>query len=354
MSVVLGLMSGTSLDGLDLCCVRFADNHNDFQILAAKTIPYSAEWKSKLENAFFRTTTEVDALDKEYGVFLAEHITDFIKTYSLPPIDLIASHGHTVFHKPNRGITKQIGSGEEIAKHTGIQVVYDFRTQDVALGGQGAPLVPIGDRILFSDYDACLNLGGFANVSFDTQNSRIAYDIGACNLILNHFAQKLGYEYDDQGLLAQGGTCDESLLKKLNDIDYYEFNPPKSLAREFAESQLLPFLSNYDEKKVLHTYTKHIGFQIGVSLKKSKATKCLITGGGTHNRFLMDQIQKHTNCFLEIPDDTIVDYKEALIFALLGLLRKENQINVLSSVTGAKHDHSSGRIAKPKSLPEKL
>lgn len=354
MSVVLGLMSGTSLDGLDLCCVRFADNHNDFQILAAKTIPYSAEWKSKLENAFFRTTTEVDALDKEYGVFLAEHITDFIKTYSLPPIDLIASHGHTVFHKPNRGITKQIGSGEEIAKHTGIQVVYDFRTQDVALGGQGAPLVPIGDRILFSDYDACLNLGGFANVSFDTQNSRIAYDIGACNLILNHFAQKLGYEYDDQGLLAQGGTCDESLLKKLNDIDYYEFNPPKSLAREFAESQLLPFLSNYDEKKVLHTYTKHIGFQIGVSLKKSKATKCLITGGGTHNRFLMDQIQKDTNCFLEIPDDTIVDYKEALIFALLGLLRKENQINVLSSVTGAKHDHSSGRIAKPKSLPEKL
>jgi anhydro-N-acetylmuramic acid kinase len=354
MSVVLGLMSGTSLDGLDLCCVRFADNHNDFQILAAKTIPYSAEWKSKLENAFFRTTTAVDALDKEYGVFLAEHITDFIKTYSLPPIDLIASHGHTVFHKPNRGITKQIGSGEEIAKHTGIQVVYDFRTQDVALGGQGAPLVPIGDSILFSDYDACLNLGGFANVSFDTQNSRIAYDIGACNLILNHFAQKLGYEYDDQGLLAQGGTCDESLLKKLNDIDYYEFNPPKSLAREFAESQLLPFLSNYDEKKVLHTYTKHIGFQIGVSLKKSKATKCLITGGGTHNRFLMDQIQKHTNCFLEIPDDTIVDYKEALIFALLGLLRIENQINVLSSVTGAKHDHSSGRIAKPKSLPEKL
>lgn len=354
MSVVLGLMSGTSLDGLDLCCVRFADNHNDFQILAAKTIPYSAEWKSKLENAFFRTTTEVDALDKEYGVFLAEHITDFIKTYSLPPIGLIASHGHTVFHKPNRGITKQIGSGEEIAKHTGIQVVYDFRTQDVALGGQGAPLVPIGDSILFSDYDACLNLGGFANVSFDTQNSRIAYDIGACNLILNHFAQKLGHEYDDQGLLAQGGTCDESLLKKLNDIDYYEFNRPKSLAREFAESQLLPFLSNYDEKKVLHTYTKHIGFQIGVSLKKSKATKCLITGGGTHNRFLMDQIQKHTNCFLEIPDDTIVDYKEALIFALLGLLRKENQINVLSSVTGAKHDHSSGRIAKPKSLPEKL
>ena len=347
MSVVLGLMSGTSLDGLDLCCVRFAENYKDFQIIAAHTVPYSPAWKSKLENAFYDTTTEIDALDKEYSMLLAEQINDFINTHSLPPIDLIASHGHTVFHKPDRGITKQIGSGEEISKLTGVQVVYDFRTQDVALGGQGAPLVPIGDVILFNVFDACLNLGGFANVSFDMQNSRIAYDIGACNLILNHYAQKLGYEYDDKGLLAQNGTCDESLLNELNDIDYYDFSPPKSLAREFAESQLLPLLSNYDEETVLHTYTKHIGFQIGVSLTKSKATKCLVTGGGTYNRFLIDQIQQHTSCFLEIPDRTIVDYKEALVFALLGHLRKENQINVLSSVTGAKYDHSSGRIAKP-------
>jgi anhydro-N-acetylmuramic acid kinase len=347
MSVVLGLMSGTSLDGLDFCCVRFAENYNDFQIIAAHTVPYSPAWKSKLENAFYDTTTEIDVLDKEYSMFLAEQINDFINTHSLPTIDLIASHGHTVFHQPNRGITKQIGLGEEISKLTGVQVVYDFRTQDVALGGQGAPLVPIGDVILFNAFDACLNLGGFANVSYDMQNSRIAYDIGACNLILNHYAQKLGYEYDDKGLLAQSGTCDESLLNELNDIDYYDFNPPKSLAREFAESQLLPLLSNYDEETVLHTYTKHIGFQIGVSLTKSKATKCLVTGGGTYNRFLIDQIQQHTKCFLEIPNRTIVDYKEALVFALLGHLRKENQINVLSSVTGAKYDHSSGRIAKP-------
>lgn len=347
MSVVLGLMSGTSLDGLDLCCVRFAKNYKDFQILAAQTIPYSLAWKSKLENAFFGTTTEIDALDIEYGIFLAEQITDFTNTHSLPHIDLIASHGHTVFHQPEGGITKQIGSGEEIAKLTGIQVIYDYRTQDVALGGQGAPLVPIGDRILFNDYDACLNMGGFANVSFDKQNKRIAYDIGACNLILNHFAQKLGYEYDDQGLIARGGTCDKSLLKELNNIDYYDFNPPKSLAREFAESELLPLLSTYDEKTVLHTYTKHIGFQIGVSLTKSKATKCLVTGGGVYNCFLIDQVQKHTGCFLEIPNHTIVEYKEALVFALLGLLRNENKINVLSSVTGATRDHSSGRIAKP-------
>jgi anhydro-N-acetylmuramic acid kinase len=347
MSVILGLMSGTSLDGLDLCCVHFANNHHDFQILAAQTVPYSAIWKSKLENAFFGTTAEVDKLDKEYGVFLAEHIAEFISTHSLPPIDLIASHGHTVFHKPHRRITKQIGSGEEIAKHTGIQVVYDFRTQDVVLGGQGAPLVPIGDVILFNNYGACLNLGGFANLSFDMQNSRIAYDIGACNLTLNHFAKKLGYEYDNQGILARSGNCDESLLNELNAIDYYEFNPPKSLGREFADSKLLPLLSNYDEKTVLHTYTKHIGIQVGLSLTKGKASKCLVTGGGTHNRFLMDQIRKNTGCFLEIPDHSIVDYKEALVFALLGLLRMENKINVLSSVTGAKHDHSSGRIAKP-------
>ena len=347
MSVVLGLMSGTSLDGLDLCCVRFAENLKDFQIIAAHTVPYSPSWRSKLENAFYSTTTEVDALDKEYSMFLAEQINDFINTHSLSPIDLIASHGHTVFHQPNLGITKQIGSGEEIAKLTGVQVVYDFRTQDVALGGQGAPLVPIGDVILFNSFDACLNLGGFANLSFDMQNSRVAYDIGACNLILNLYAQKLGYEFDDKGLLAQKGTCDELLLNELNDIEYYDSNPPKSLAREFAESQLLPLLSKYDEETVLHTYTKHIGFQIGVSLTKSKATKCLVTGGGTYNRFLINQIQQHTRCFLELPDCTIVDYKEALVFALLGHLRKENQINVLSSVTGAKYDHSSGRIAKP-------
>ena len=347
MSVVLGLMSGTSLDGLDLCCVRFAENHKDFQILAAQTVPYSPAWKSKLENAFFCSTTEVDALDKEYGVFLAEHITHFINTHSLPHIDLIASHGHTVFHQPELGITKQIGSGEEIAKLTRVQVIYDFRRQDIALGGQGAPLVPIGDKILFNESDACLNMGGFANVSFDKQKKRIAYDIGACNLILNHFAQKLGHEYDDQGLIARGGTYDKSLLKELNDIDYYNFNPPKSLAREFTESKLLPMLSNYDEKTVLHTYTKHIGFQIGVSLTKSKATKCLVTGGGVYNSFLMDQIQKHTSCSLVIPNHTIVEYKEALVFALLGILRNENKINVLSSVTGATRDHSSGRIAKP-------
>ena len=347
MSVVLGLMSGTSLDGLDLCCVRFSSNLKDFQILESKTVSYTDKWKSKLENAFFDSAGEIDILDKAFGVFLAEQISAFINTSSLPPIDLIASHGHTIFHDPSQGITKQIGCGEEIAKLTGVKVIYDFRSQDVALGGQGAPLVPIGDAILFHSYDACLNLGGFANVSFALQKNRIAYDIGACNIILNHFTQQLGYDYDDRGQLAQKGLCDDLLLQKLNNIDYYSLNPPKSLAREFKETQLLPLLSSYDAKTVLHTYTKHIGSQIGMSLTTCKAKKCLVTGGGTHNHFLIDQIKQHTSCRLEIPDQTIIDYKEALIFALLGLLRNENKINVLSSVTGASRDHSAGCMAKP-------
>jgi len=347
MSVVLGLMSGTSLDGLDLCCVRFSSNPKDFQILESKTVPYTDKWKSKLENAFYTSSDEIDTLDKAFGVFLAEQILAFINTSSLPPIDLIASHGHTIFHKPSQGITKQIGCGEEIAKQTGIKVIYDFRSQDVALGGQGAPLVPMGDAILFHSYGACLNLGGFANVSFALQKNRIAYDIGACNIILNHFAQQLGYDYDDRGKLAQKGSCDKLLLQKLNAIDYYNLNPPKSLAREFTETQLLPLLSNFDPETVLHTYTKHIGLQIGMSLTSCKAKICLVTGGGTHNHFLIDQIKQHINCRLEIPDQTIIDYKEALIFALLGLLRNENKTNVLSSVTGASRDLSAGRMAIP-------
>jgi len=347
MSVVLGLMSGTSLDGLDLCCVRFSSNPKDFQILETKTVPYTDKWKAKLKNAFFDSTYEIDTLDKAFGVFLAEQISAFINTASLPPIDLIASHGHTIFHKPSQGITKQIGCGEEITKQTGIKVIYDFRSQDVALGGQGAPLVPMGDAILFHSYDACLNLGGFANVSFALQKNRIAYDICACNSILNHFAQQLGHDYDDRGQLAQKGSCDESLIQELNDIDYYKLNPPKSLAREFTETLLLPLLSSYDAKTVLHNYTKHIGLQIGMSLTTFKAKKCLVTGGGTYNHFLIDQIKQHTSCRLEIPDKTIIDYKEALIFAFLGLLRNDNKINVLSSVTGSSRDHSAGRMAKP-------
>jgi anhydro-N-acetylmuramic acid kinase len=347
MSVVLGLMSGTSLDGLDLCCVRFSPNPKDFQILGSKTVPYTSEWKFKLENAFYTSPDEIDRLDKAYGIFLAEQIEAFINAFSLPPVDLIASHGHTIFHKPSQGTTMQIGCGEEIAKHTGIKVVYDFRSQDVALGGQGAPLVPMGDAILFHPYDACLNLGGFANVSFELQNNRIAYDIGACNIILNHFAQQLGYAYDDQGQLAHKGFLDESLFLELNALDYYHLNPPKSLAREFTESQLLPLLSNFDPKTVLHTYSKHIGLQIGISLTNCKAKNCLVTGGGTHNHFLINQINQHTSCQLTIPDQIICNFKEALIFAFLGLLRDTNKINVLSSVTGATHDHSAGRIAKP-------
>ncbi|MBT6252682.1 MAG: anhydro-N-acetylmuramic acid kinase [Flavobacteriaceae bacterium] len=347
MAVVIGLMSGTSLDGLDICCARFSKNLKDFQILAYATIPYTLYWREKLENAFYNSSTELDQLDKEYGEFLGHAVADFLPQHKLPKVDLISSHGHTVFHDPEKGITKQIGSGSEIAKKTGIPVVYDFRSQDVGLGGQGAPLVPVGDALLFPQYDACVNLGGFTNISFDQNKQRIAYDICACNIVLNHFAQLLGKPFDHNGTFAKQGIVHLPLLEKLNALDYYKKTGPKSLAREFSEQKLLPMMSNLHEKDILHTYTKHIGFQIGKAITESDATSCLISGGGVYNRFLIEQIKKNAHCLIEIPKKQLIDTKEALVFALLGHLRFKNQINVWASVTGAKKDHSAGQVVFP-------
>lgn len=347
MPVVLGLMSGTSLDGLDLCCVSFSEDLQDFEILATDTIPYNKNWQQQLEQGFFSDTKTLKALDVSYGAFIGQEVLRFIKDNNLGTIDLIASHGHTIFHKPDKGITLQIGDGKQMAKLTKIPVVYDFRQADVELGGQGAPLVPMGDVYLFGQYDACLNLGGFANISY-TQNQQIlAFDICACNLVLNRLANQMGMPYDNKGAVAEGGSFNALLYKQLSKIDYYQQKAPKSLGREFVEDVLWPLIEHTTPSEGLHTYTQHVAQQIGKTLRDIAVKSCLVTGGGAFNSYLIGQIQSHSQCDICIPDERIISYKEALVFALLGWLRYKGKNNVFASVTGASQDHSSGRIAMP-------
>jgi len=344
----IGLMSGTSLDGIDLVYVKFIlDKDYSFEILQTDTLNYSEYWKNKLKEAFTKTSESLTDISIEYGQFLGQNIKDFIEKYALKNIDFIASHGHTIFHKPEHGITLQIGDGAQIAKITDHKVVCDFRTQDVALGGQGAPLVPVGDALLFADYDYCLNLGGFSNVSFYDKGNRKAFDICPVNIVLNELVKPLGFDYDAGGSLAASGELNLELLDELNNLLFYKETQPKSLGYEFVLEYINPIFGKYKIPQVdlLRTFTEHIAQQLAYKLKP-KGT-LLVTGGGAYNTFLINRLKAMSDCEIVIPPNEIIDFKEALIFAFLGLLRLENKVNCLKSVTGAKKDHSAGVILLP-------
>lgn len=347
---VIGLMSGSSLDGLDIAYVNFSHDNKKwfFQIVEAGNVPYTDEWKNKLSEAFNKNEAELKELDIEYGKYLGSITKKFIKKYELDP-KLIASHGHTIFHMPEKGYTLQIGNGQEIANETGIMTINDFRTEDVKKGGQGAPLVPIGDKYLFADYPICLNIGGIANLSYDSEDKRIAYDICMANQLLNYLASKLGYDYDNNGNFARQGTVNQELLNILNDNPYYDKEAPKSLGREFFEEYQHKIIdeSSLSAKDLLATATEHIAYQIVRATEHLESSKMLITGGGAKNNYLIERIRKMSKHEIVIPDTMIIDYKEALIFAFLGALKTEGRINVLSSVTGATSDSSSGNICLP-------
>ena len=344
----IGLMSGTSLDGVDICYIQFKTSDTyQYKILKAETFPYSKTWKTTLQNAFTANTATLESLNIKYGLYLGKLITEFITKNKISKLDFIASHGHTIFHKPNEGYTLQIGNGQSIADSTKQKVVYDFRTQDVKLGGQGAPLVPIGDELLFNNYAYCLNLGGFVNVSFKENKERIAFDICPVNIVLNHYIQKLGLDFDDKGNLASSGLINQELLTALNTLDYYQLPHPKSLGYEWVDKVIIPLIDsrNLEIKDILKTFTEHVALQISKVIPKK--SHILVTGGGVFNTFLMDRIGHHLEQKIPIPTNELIDFKEALIFAFLGLLKLEGRNNVLSSVTGASKDHSSGKICKP-------
>lgn len=349
---IIGVMSGTSLDGVDLAHIVFTVKNNkwEFEILESETIAYPNDWLNKLKIAVGFSEAQLEKLNQDYTQLLATIISDFIKKYDIKNLDAISSHGHTILHQPQNGFTLQIGNLPEIATLLNQTVICDFRVQDVQLGGQGAPLVPIGDRILFSEYDYCMNLGGFSNVSFEQNQERIAFDISPVNTVLNFYANQLGFAYDNKGRISKTGNCNEELLKELNALDFYQKKHPKSLGFEFVKETILPLIESYTiplEDK-LHTFTEHVALQIALALP-NKNGSLFITGGGAYNDFLIERIQNHLpEMKIIIPSPKILEYKEALIFALLGVLKLRGEINVLSSVTGAKTDHSSGKIYSPK------
>jgi anhydro-N-acetylmuramic acid kinase len=344
--LVIGQMSGTSLDGIDLVAAEFefSEEKWKYKIVDAQTTPYTKEWDKKLRTAHLLQGSELLKIHSEYGKFLAENINLFKKDFQP---DLIATHGHTIFHQPENGFTFQLGNGSLIASGTGIITVADFRQPDVSLGGQGAPLVPAGDKLLFGEFDYCLNLGGFANISFDDNSERIAFDICPANIVLNYFAAKHQMPFDKEGRLGRSGKIKTDLFQKLNSIEFYAQKPPKSLGREWVEKEFLPFLEiqSCSEPDKIRTVYEHIAFQIA---KVSGSTaKMLVTGGGAHNSFLVERIVELSKAKVVIPDITIVNFKEALIFAFLGILKIRNEINCFSSVTGAVKDHSTGVVFIP-------
>ena len=346
----IGIMSGSSLDGVDIaqCSFTVSEGKWRFKIEKAVTYPYPEEWKLILKELSLKEKSAITTADHTYGTYLGNLVNEFLKDLPNKP-DLIASHGHTVFHEPEKGYTLQIGSGKAIADTTGIQTITNFRQKDIDLGGQGAPLVPIGDLLLFSNYEFCLNIGGIANISYDENGQRLAYDICPANQLLNYLSKQTGALYDKGGAIAQLGKLDKQLFDHLNEDEYYKKDRPKSLSNQYVTnvfiSRLDMFHSSVEDK--LYTVVKHIAWQVKQSVAHLPKGKLLITGGGAHNHFLVKAIELETGLEIVIPDREIIDFKEALIFALMGVLRVRNQINCLASATGAQEDSCCGDMHLP-------
>ena len=339
---VIGLMSGSSLDGVDLAFASFYYNKSwKYQLNVCQTIPYNKKWQKHLQQLHHKSITEINESSKLYAIYLSKLLSDFIIKHKLK-VDLISSHGHTVLHDPDKGITLQIGDGKIINAKLKIPVVSDFRSLDVALGGQGAPLVPVGDELLFNKYDYCLNLGGFSNFSFKNNGLRTAYDICPVNIVLNEYSNKLGKQYDNKGLIAKTGSINNNLLKELNNINYYQKLPPKSLGKEWLEREFGCIVKKYNDSipNIIRTLVEHIAIQIANCIKSGQ---CLVTGGGAYNTFLMQRIKVNSQANFILGDKKLIEFKEALIFGLLGVLNIEKQINCLASVTGAERNSVVGK-----------
>lgn len=343
----VGLMSGTSLDGLDLvfCSFRKIKNSFEYECLASQTVPHSKWWKRRLSQAMNASGAEIAALNVDFGLHSGNLVQGFLNEKKLPKPDFIASHGHTVFHQPSAHYTLQIGSGAHIYAQTGIPTVCDFRSLDVALGGQGAPLVPVGDALLFGEFATCINLGGFANGSYQKDNKRFAHDICPVNVVINPLAEQLGLPYDDRGEIAKKGSPSAAILDQLNALSFYQKEGPKSLGMEWVNAEIHPLLeaSSLTIEDQIATITHHAAQQIASALRPGEN---LFTGGGTHNHFLLHLIEHYASDQIKIvvPKGQLIDFKEAIVFGFLGFLRLLEIDNVWAEVTGAKSNSCSGAI----------
>lgn len=342
----VGMMSGTSLDGVDIavCSFRFNDGKWEYRIDDAVTFPYMENVKNLLTSMPGMSGTELCIADRKLGKYYGELISGYVQAMGLE-VSFIASHGHTIFHEPSRGMTFQAGHGAAIAAESELPVVCDFRSSDVALGGQGAPLVPIGDELLFGNFDALINLGGFANISHRKNEERIAWDICPVNIVFNHYSRKLGRDFDINGALAASGIPNSQLLETLDKLPYYSASHPKSLGREWIEKVFMPEIEKSgmeNTEDILCTLVHHAAGQIVNASGDNKTV--LFTGGGTKNRFLASTIKDKLQERMFIPDETMIDFKEALIFAFMGWLRINELPNTISSSTGARKEVSAGAI----------
>ena len=346
-------MSGTSMDGVDLAHCDLTEQENgkwSYKINVAKTYEYNDLWRLRLSKLRNQNALNVYKTDRYYGEYIGELINEFISDNNLE-VDLIGSHGHTIFHQPENNVSYQIGSPSAIAAVTDIPTVSNFRAMDVAKYGEGAPISGIGDQLLFSEFDMCVNLGGFANISTVVDDIPIAYDICPCNILLNRIAREFGKEYDENGEIANQGSIDYDLLSDLNSIEYYAQPFPKSLGREWINEHFWFRVRQSDASKEdrMKTLVDHIGQQIGQNIENlatdSSTTRVYVTGGGAFNTALIDHLKTHTDAEIIVPEPTVVDYKEALIFGLLAVLRVQNKSNILMSYTGAEQDSIGGELA---------
>lgn len=355
---VIGIMSGSSLDGLDMAFAEFEESRGkwSFEIKAGQCKPYNHDWLQKLKTATSLSAYDYLLLHTEYGKYVGEQVNKFIEEFDLHhKVQIIASHGHTTFHAPASAMTAQLGDGAAIAAATEINVVSDLRAMDVAFGGQGAPIVPIGEKLLFNDYSFCLNLGGIANLSYKSNNDYIAFDVCAANRVLNMLANAEGKDYDKGGFIAATGKVYTPLLTRLNALSYYSLPYPKSLANQFGTDEVFPLTQAFDLSNAdkLRTYTEHVVMQIVYSIQKlgvndeKKSTKMLVTGGGAFNTFLVQRLAESLRSFnieVIVPQDALVEFKEALIMGLIGVLRWREEYNVLQSVTGARRSSIGGAV----------
>ena len=348
---IIGLMSGTSGDGLDVAFVHFRKEKQwHFEIEEAKTFAFPDFLGEKLLNSHLLPALDLALLDVEFGKWMGEKVREFCEEFELNPM-AVASHGHTVFHQPKLGLSKQIGNGWALHAASGLPVINDFRMLDVQLGGQGAPLVPIGDELLFPQVDFCLNLGGISNVSFSREGKRVAFDISPFNLLLNPEANQLGLPYDDGGKESQKGELNLPLFTQLNELPFYAQKGAKSLGREDLENDFLPLIrkSKLKPRDVLRTLVEHYAFQIGSVILENKQTEkplVLLTGGGAYHAFFEERLSHylHQKWIKYAASSELIEFKEALIFAFLGVLRLRGEVNCLASVTGASRDSIGGTV----------
>jgi len=348
---VIGIMSGSSLDGLDVDFSFFSETKAGwtYQNITSATISFPGELHSRLKNADQIFGKELTKLDIDFGNWVGKKIMEFCENCEQVP-DLISSHGHTIFHEPENEFTLQIGSAQCIAQKTKLPVISDFRLKDIVKGGQGAPLVVIGEKLLLREYKSFLNLGGIANLTLFEEGKIKSFDIAPCNQVLNHFSKKLGLAYDAEGEWARRGAVDKEWLEYLKTVSYFKKNPPKSLANQFTSQYVLKSYPTKTED-ALNTYCYFLKYELEKWIKNllpgKQEVPILATGGGAKNTFLMEVFNQSPFLDLIAADEHLVDYKEAMIFGFLGALRWFDQINILSAATGANSDSCSGTIYYP-------